>query len=252
VKSFQSGSWTWHSYKSWPPAEAKKTDLYLHADGTLSFSAPAAGEGCRDYVSDPANPVPFRQRPMSGTYLSPDWRWWEAADQRFLGGRPDVLSYVSAPLSDNLTITGSVAARLMAATSGTDGDFVVKLIDVYPDDEVKSHPPLQPGDYAKSLNGYQLPIAMDVRRGRFLASDTVPQPLVPEKLTAWEVPLREHDHVFLKGHSIMVQVQSSWFPVIDRNPQRFVPNIARASPGDFVKANQKVCSGSKILLPVVH
>ena len=251
VKSFQSGSWTWHKYKSWPPAEAKKSDLYLHADGTLSFTAPAAGEGCRDYVSDPANPVPFRQRPMSGTYLSPDWRWWEAADQRFLGGRPDVLSYSSAPLDHDVTVTGSVAATLMASTSGTDSDFVVKLIDVYPDDAAKAPDQIQPGDYAKSLNGYELPIAMDVRRGRFLASDTAPQALVPGKVTAWDVPLREHDHVFLKGHRIMVQVQSSWFPVIDRNPQSFVPNIMRAKPGDFVKATQKVCRGSKIELPVV-
>ena len=251
VKSFQSGSWTWHDYKSWPPAGATVTALFLRADGSLSFTAPAAGEGCRDYVSDPANPVPFRQRPMSGTYLSPDWQWWEAADQRFLGGRPDVLSYMSEPLSANITVTGSVAAKLMASTSGTDSDFVVKLIDVFPDNYVKNPDQLAPGDYAKSLNGYQLPIAMDVRRGRFLASDTAPQALVPDKVVAWDVPLREHDHVFLKGHRIMVQVQSSWFPMLDRNPQKFVPNIMRAKASDFVKATQKVCAGSQIELPVV-
>ena len=251
VKSFQSGSWTWKSYKAWPAASAKPTDLYLHADGSLSFSAPAVGEACRDYVSDPANPVPFRARPMSGTYLSPDWSWWEAADQRFLGGRPDVLSYTSAPLEKDLSVTGHVLAQLAASTSGTDSDFVVKLIDVYPDNQVQNAESPKPGDYAKSLNGYQLPIAMDVRRGRFLASDTNPQPLVPGKVTRWEVALREHDHVFLKGHRLMVQVQSSWFPVIDRNPQRFVPNIARAKAGDFVKATQRVCAGSKIVLPVM-
>jgi uncharacterized protein len=252
VKSFQSGSWTWKSYPGWPVPGAKATDLYLHADGSLSFTAPAASEGCRDYVSDPANPVPFRPRPMSGTYLSPDWSWWEAADQRFLQGRPDVLSYTSAPLDADLTVTGSVLAELAAATSGTDSDFVVKLIDVYPEDAAKAPEHPKPGDYAKSLNGYQLPIAMDVRRGRFLASDTTPQALVPNKVTHWDVPLREHDHVFLKGHRIMVQVQSSWFPVIDRNPQSFVPNIARAAPADFVKATQQVCAGSKIVLPVVR
>jgi putative CocE/NonD family hydrolase len=207
---------------------------------------------CRDYVSDPANPVPFRQRPMSGTYLSPDWQWWEAADQRFLGGRPDMLSYVGKPLTQNVTVTGSILAQLKAATSGTDSDFVVKLIDVFPDDYVKNPEQPQPGDYARSLNGYQLPVAMDVRRGRYLASDTMPQALVPNKVTAWDVPLRDHDHVFLKGHRIMVQVQSTWFPVIDRNPQKFVPNIARARPSDFVKATQKVCTGSKIVLPVVR
>jgi putative CocE/NonD family hydrolase len=251
VKSFQSGSWTWHDYKAWPPAGGKTTALFLRADGSLSFTAPAAGEACRDYVSDPANPVPFRQRPMSGTYLSPDWQWWEAADQRFLGGRPDILSYMSDPLPANLTVTGSVAAKLMASTSGTDSDFVVKLIDVYPDNYAKNPDQLQPGDYAKSLNGYQLPVAMDVRRGRFLASDTAPQALVPNKVVAWDVPLREHDHVFLKGHRLMVQVQSSWFPMIDRNPQKFVPNIMRAKASDFVKATQKVCAGSKIELPVM-
>ncbi len=251
VKSFQSGSWTWHDYKSWPPAGATVTALFLRADGSLSFTAPAAGEGCRDYVSDPANPVPFRQRPMSGTYLSPDWQWWEAADQRFLGGRPDVLSYMSEPLSANITVTGSIAAKLMASTSGTDSDFVVKLIDVFPDNYVKNPDQLAPGDYAKSLDGYQLPIAMDVRRGRFLASDTAPQALVPDRVVAWDVPLREHDHVFLKGHRIMVQVQSSWFPMLDRNPQKFVPNIMRAKASDFTKATQKVCAGSQIELPVV-
>ncbi|CAN5769445.1 CocE/NonD family hydrolase [soil metagenome] len=251
VKSFQSGSWTWHDYKSWPVAGARATDLFLRADGSLSFTAPAAGEACRDYLSDPANPVPFRQRPMSGTYLSPDWQWWEAADQRFLGGRPDVLSYMSAPLTENLTVTGTVAAKLMASTSGTDSDFVVKLIDVFPDNYVKPPEQPEPGDYARSLNGYQLPIAMDVRRGRFLASDTAPQALVPNKVVAWDVPLREHDHVFLKGHRLMVQVQSSWFPMIDRNPQKFVPNIARAKASDFVKATQKVCAGSKVTLPVM-
>jgi putative CocE/NonD family hydrolase len=251
VKSFQSGSWTWHDYKSWPVAGTKPTDLFLHADGSLSFTAPAAGEACRDYVSDPANPVPFRQRPMAGTYLSPDWQWWEAADQRFLGGRPDVLSYMSVPLTENLTVTGTVAAKLMAATSGTDSDFVVKLIDVFPDNYAKPPEQPQPGDYARSLNGYQLPIAMDVRRGRFLASDTAPRALIPNKVVAWDVPLREHDHVFLKGHRLMVQVQSSWFPMLDRNPQKFVPNIARAKASDFVKATQKVCAGSKVTLPVM-
>ena len=251
VKSFQSGSWKWQDYKGWPAAGAKAKDLFLHADGSLSFTAPAASEACRDYVSDPANPVPFRQRPMSGTYLSPDWRWWEAADQRFLGGRPDVLSYMTAPLSEDLTVTGTVAATLMASTSGTDSDFVVKLIDVFPDTYAKPPEQLQVGDYAKSLNGYQLPIAMDVRRGRFLTSDTAPQALVPGKVVAWVVPLHERDHVFLKGHRIMVQVQSSWFPMLDRNPQKFVPNIMRAKAADFVKATQKVCSGSKVTLPVM-
>jgi hypothetical protein len=252
ARMFQSGSNRWKSYAAWPPAGATPTSLYLHADGSLSFTAPAAGEGCRSYTSDPANPVPFRARPISPTYPAPEWLSWEGADQRFVDHRPDVLSWVSAPLSQDLTVTGALAATLMASTSGTDSDMVVKLIDVLPD----GTQPLDPeaaklGDYTTQLNGYQLPIAMEVRRGRFLASDTDPQPLVPDKVVAWTVPLRDHDHVFKTGHRIMVQVQSSWFPMIDRNPQRFVPNIARAQPADYVKAEQRVCAGSRVTLPVV-
>ncbi|MET0310074.1 MAG: CocE/NonD family hydrolase [Sphingomonas sp.] len=250
LKSFQSGSWQWKTYAKYPLPEAKATSLYLRANGTLSFDAPASGEACRDYVSDPARPVPFRPHPMSATYATPDWRWWEAEDQRFVDDRPDVLSYVSAPLDADLTITGNVAARLMASTSGTDSDFVVKLIDVFPEDY--EQPGRALGAYAKSLNGYELPIAMEVRRGRYLQSFEKATALVPNQVTAWDVPLRDHDHVFKKGHRLMVQVQSSWFPVIDRNPQTFVPNIYKARPEDYQKATQKVCSGSAVTLPVVR
>ena len=252
ARMFQSGSWQWRDYPQWPPAAAKPTPLYLRADGTVSFDAPAAGEACRDYVSDPAAPVPYRRRPISSTWGSRDWPWWEAEDQRFLGGRPDVLTYVSAPLETDLTVTGSLKAELMASTSGTDSDFVVKLIDVWPDDAEKLPRPMKPGDYARSLNGYQLPIAMEVRRGRWLDGYEQAKPLVPDRVRAWDVDLREHDHVFRKGHRIMVQVQSSWFPVIDRNPQTFVPNIAKAAPGDFRRATQRVCAGSRIVLPVMR
>lgn len=251
VKSFQSGSWGWKSYAQWPPAGARATELYLATDGSLSFARPA-GEGCRDYVSDPAHPVPFRPRPISPTYPAPEWSWWEAEDQRFVDGRPDVLSWTSAPLTEDLTVTGAIGAELMASTSGTDADFVVKLIDVFPDDYEAVPTGGRLGAYTASLNGYQLPVAMEVRRGRYLTSDAAPRPLVPDKVTRWDVPLRDHDHVFRKGHRLMVQVQSSWFPVIDRNPQTFVANIGRAKPGDYVKATQRVCGGSKIVLPVVR
>ena len=252
AKMFQSGSNVWKTYASWPVAGAKATDLFLHDDGSLSFAAPAAGEGCRDYVSDPANPVPFRKRPMSRTYGTPDWSWWESDDQRFVDHRPDVLSYVSAPLDRDLTVTGAIAATLMASTSGTDSDFVVKLIDALPDTYVPTEgKQWQVGEYAKTLNGYQLPIAMDVRRGRYLLSDSNPRPLVPNKVVAWNVPLRDHDHVFKKGHRIMVQIQSSWFPLIDRNPQTYTANPYKALASDFVKATQKVCAGSRISLPLM-
>jgi putative CocE/NonD family hydrolase len=250
LKSFQSGSWQWKTYQTYPLANAQATALYLHADGSLGFTAPAAGEGCRDYVSDPARPVPFRPRPMSATYATPDWRWWEAEDQRFVDDRPDVLSYVTAPLESDLTVTGEVTAKLMASTSGTDSDFVFKLIDVYPENVEKA--PTALGAYAKGLNGYELPIAMEIRRGRYLKSFEQATPLVPDQVTAWDFPLRDHDHVFKKGHRIMVQVQSSWFPVIDRNPQTFVPNIYKAKPEDYRKATQRVCAGSAVTLPVVR
>lgn len=243
VRSFQSGSWTWRTYAKWPPAQAKTAALYLRADGSLRFDAP--GQGCRTYLSDPADPVPYRPRPIKPTFAEGSgWQWWEAEDQRFLAGRRDVLSYVSAPLEKDLTVTGEILSELKASTSGTDADFAVKLIDMFPDDYVAA-------DGAK-LGGYQLPVAMEVRRGKFLASGEKPRPLVPNRVVRWDLSLRDHDHVFRRGHRLMVQVQSSWFPVIDRNPQRFVSNIARARPEDFVKATQRVCAGSKIMLPVVR
>src|SRR5262249_39823043 len=151
--------------------------------------------------------------------------------------RPDVLTYVTKPLDRDLVITGSVSAELFASSSGTDSDFIVKLIDVFPEDyqkpEGNSDQGPKPGQYAQSLNGYELPVAMEVRRGRYLQSFEHPQALTPNKPIRWSVPLREHDYVFLKGHRIMVQVQSTWFPVIDRNPQKFVPSIYKAQASDF-------------------
>ncbi|HEX4786561.1 MAG TPA: CocE/NonD family hydrolase [Candidatus Sulfotelmatobacter sp.] len=261
ASTFQSGSNSWHTYAAWPPKEAKPTKLYLRADGTLSFSAPDAKNErvYREYVSDPANPVPYRQRPISPTYPAGDWRTWEVADQRFVDHRPDVLSFVSEPLDHDLVVTGPLAAKLFASTSGTDSDFVVKLIDVFPEYAQKNawspEEGPKPGQYAQSLNGYELPVAMEVRRGRYLASYEKPSPLTPNKPTEWNIPLRDHDHVFLKGHRIMVQVQSTWFPVIDRNPQKFVSSIYAAAASDFIPATQRIyCSPelpSQLILPVM-
>lgn len=247
---FQTGSNTWRTYASWPPPEAKPQNIYLHANGNLSFEAPSSAEsnsGFVQYESDPANPVPYRQRPISPTYPAGDWPTWEMADQRFVDERPDVLTFTSAPLDRDIIVTGPLSADLFASTSGTDSDFVVKLIDVYPEDAEKdawsAEAGPQPGEYAKSLNGYELPIAMEVRRGRFNESYEHPQPLTPNRPTEFVIPLRDHDHVFLKGHRIMVQIQSTWFPVIDRNPQKFVPSIYQATAADFQKATQRVyCS----------
>jgi uncharacterized protein len=259
ASTFQSGSNTWHTYDVWPPKEAKPTRLYLHVDGTLSFTSPDAASAYREYVSDPANPVPYRQRPISPTYPGGDWRTWEVADQRFVDHRPDVLTFLSEPLDHDLTITGALAANLFASTSGTDSDFVVKLIDAYPQNAQKPEwdPGVgpKPGQYAQSLDGYELPIAMEVRRGRYLESYEKPQPLTANKPTEWNIPLRDHDHVFLKGHRIMVQIQSTWFPVIDRNPQKFVPSIYKAAASDYVPATQRIyCSASMpshLVLPVM-
>jgi putative CocE/NonD family hydrolase len=261
ASTFQSGSNSWHTYTSWPPKEAKPTNLYLHADGTLSFTASAASKekNYREYVSDPANPVPYRQRPISPTYPAGDWQTWEVADQRFVDHRPDVLSFVSEPLDHDLVITGPLAADLFASTSGTDSDFIVKLIDVYPQDVQKNDwnadAGPKPGQYAQSLDGYELPIAMEVRRGRYLESYEKPRALKANQPTEWNISLRDHDHVFLKGHRIMVQIQSTWFPVIDRNPQKFVPSIYKATASDYVSATQRIyCSAelpSRLVLSVM-
>lgn len=260
AKTFETGSNVWRTYKAWPPP-SKPTNLYLHVDGTLSFTAPTAGEAGahRDYVSDPANPVPYSQRPISPNSPGGDWRRWESADQRFVDHRPDVLSFVSSPLTSDITIAGDVSAKLFASTSGTDSDFVVKLIDVFPEDaeqsKWKAEDGPEPGQYAQSLNGYQLPIAMEVRRGRYLASFEHPSPLVPDQPVEWQVPLRDRDHVFRAGHRIMVQVQSTWLPIIDRNPQTFIPSIYNAKAADFAEATQRIYAApelpSHVVLPIV-
>jgi putative CocE/NonD family hydrolase len=262
--TFQSGSNRWRTYASWPPAASKPTNLYFHADGTLSFDAPpasAAGSRAqfREYTSDPASPVPYRQRPISPTYPGGDWRTWEVADQRFVDGRPDVLTYVSAPLDHDIVMTGDVAGDIFASTSGTDADFVVKLIDAYPENaqanawDADNGP--APRAYAQSMNGYQLPIAMEIKRGRYNAGYEHPRAIAANTAIEWKIPLRDRDHVFLKGHRLMVQVQSTWFPVIDRNPQRFVQSIYKATAADYVKATQRVYSTpalpSHIVLPIV-
>jgi putative CocE/NonD family hydrolase len=265
ASTFQTGSNQWRTYPAWPPSGSTPTKLYLHADGQLSFEAPAESQapgtrgGYVQYISDPANPVPYRARPISPTYPAGDWRTWEVADQRFVDHRPDVASWVSRPLDRNLTVTGELAADLFASTSGSDSDFVVKLIDLFPEDGQpnawqKEEGPT-PGQYSRSLNGYELPVAMEVRRGRYNQSYEHPRPLTPNEPTEFAIPLRSHDHVFLKGHRIMVQVQSTWFPLIDRNPQTFVPSIYAATAADFVTATQRVyCTrlhASHIVLPVM-
>ena len=228
ARVFQTGSNLWESFDRWPPPTSEK-NLYLHRDGKLSFDPPTEGgpNAFQSYVSDPANPVPFQRRPIR---YPEGWSEWQAEDQRLAHLRPDVLSWESEPLAEDLSITGEIAAHLFAATSGTDCDWVVKLIDVYPEH--------YPG--APAMGGYQLMVAGEVLRARFRDSFEKPEPVVPNQVTPYHISLRDRSHRFLRGHRIMVQIQSSWFPIIDRNPQTFVPNIFRAQAADFRRATQRV------------
>jgi putative CocE/NonD family hydrolase len=245
--SFQTGSNQWKSYSAWPPKEATNKKIYLHANGKLSFDAPAATETKFDsYVSDPAKPVPYRARPIEETY-GPGSRWypWLTEDQRFVENRPDVLSWQTDTLTEDIIVTGNPLAKIFAATTGTDADWVVKLIDVYPQ------------EYKKELkmSGYELMIADDVFRGRFRKSFEKPEPMTPNKEELYTIDLHGVDHVFKKGHRIMVQVQSTWFPIIDHNPQKYVPNIYKATTADYQKATEMIYhtagAASCISLPVV-
>ncbi len=244
---FQTGSNHWEKYESWPPADARKQNLYFRAGGQLSFDAPAEeGEPFDSYISDPAHPVPYRHRPISPTYPEGGWPTWLVEDQRFVDNRPDVLTWQTEPLEQDLKIAGDIMAELYAATSGSDSDWIVKLIDVYPEFNVED----------RTLDGYELMIADEILRGRFRASFEHPQAITPGQVASYHIDLHTNDHAFLRGHRIMVQVQSTWFPLYDRNPQTYVENIFQARASDFREATQKVFrshgSPSHVVLPVVR
>ena len=231
---FESGSNTWRTFNAWPPKEAQTKSLYFHANGQLSFSAPSAAEGTGfdSYVSDPAKPVPYRHRPIEPTYYpkGSGWSTWLLEDQRFVDGRPDVLTWKTEPLTSDVVIAGDITAKLFASTTGGDADFVVKLIDVYPED----YPP----DF--KLGGYEFMIANDVFRARFRNSFSKPEPMIPGKVTPVTIDLHTQSYRFKAGHRIMVQVQSTWFPIIDRNPQTWVPNIFEAKAGDYQAQTHRI------------
>lgn len=231
--AFQTGSNQWKTYDSWPPRNAIHRKLYIQADGKLSLSRPETRDSLAfdAYISDPRHPVPYRSRPIEKTY-SPHsrWRTWLTEDQRFVDHRPDVASWQSDVLDSDLVVTGDIVAHLFASTTGTDADWVVKLIDVYPDMDS-----LEP-----TMSGYELMVASEVFSGRFRKSFSNPEPIPPGKVEAYVIDLHQINHVFRKGHRLMVQVQSSWFPVIDRNPQRFVPNIFEARDSDFQTTTQRI------------
>ena len=252
VTAFVTGTDTWERLKVWPSGceqdcTPKPTPLYLQPDLKLSFAPPTTGQAFDEYVSDPAKPVPFRARPNQPVGYTSNLSWvrWLVDDQREFSGRPDVLAFTTAPLAAPLKISGEPIANLVASTTGTDADWVVKLIDVYPD-EVAGQP---------EMGGYQLAVSMDIFRGRYRDSLSAPKAIAPNEPLLYKFALPTVNHVFLPGHRIMVQVQSSWFPLYDRNPQTFVPNIFFAKPADYQKATERIYHApghaSFVELPVV-
>jgi len=241
---FQTGSNRWEKYDSWPPRSARPANLYFRENGRLSFEAPA-DEGSDSYLSDPAHPVPYRHEPIGPTYPGGAWPAWLVEDQRFAESRPDVLTWQTEPLQEDVKVAGDIEARLFASTSGSDSDWVVKLIDVYPESYPEN----------PTLAGYGLMVADEILRGRFRESFEHPLAIVPGEVTSYGIDLHTNDHAFLKGHRIMVQVQSSWFPLYDRNPQTFVGNIFLAKAADYKKAEQRVYRSkqypSHVVLPIV-
>jgi uncharacterized protein len=241
--SFQTGSNTWKRYAHFPPGEAKPTTLYLADDKQLSWQ-PAAKAANVSYMADPSNPVPYRHRPIQPTYgPGSQWYLWMTEDQRFVTGRNDVAVW-SMPLDKDLTVTGDVVADIFLSSTGSDGDLVVKLIDEYPND-----------DSDPAMRGYQLMTNDEIFRGRYLSSFERPAALKPNEAHEFKYSLHAVDHVFKKGHTLMVEVQSSWFPLYDRNPQKFVPNIMTARSEDYQRAIVTILADpahpSALVLPVV-
>jgi putative CocE/NonD family hydrolase len=232
VTAFETGTNEWLRLKSWPSGCAggcavRPTPMYLSSGLRLSLDAPRAGGAAfEEYVSDPSKPVPYRARPIDDS----TWRQWLVDDQREASGRPDVLAFVSDVLTSPMKISGEPIANLIASTSGTDSDWVVKVIDLYPD-EVAGRP---------EMGGYQLMVSADILRGRYRESLETAKPVEADKPLLYRFALPTANHVFLPGHRVMVQIQSSWFPLYDRNPQTFVPNIFWAKPSDYRKATQRV------------
>jgi len=240
--TFETGSNRWTKFDAWPPrTNVTQRNLYFNANGKLSFEPPSGAQNQFDsYISDPDHPVPYRARPVEPTYNPDDqggsrWSIWLQEDQRFVQNRPDVLTWETEPLKEDIVIAGDVVAHLFASTSGTDSDWIVKLIDVYPE------------SYAKDpkMGGYQLMIADEILRGRFRNSFTKPEPIPANQVVDYQIDLHTDHHAFLKDHRIMVQVQSSWFPLYDRNPQKFVPNIYLARDADYVSATQRIFRSSR-------
>jgi len=246
--SFQTGSNTWKYYSHFPPRQSQPTALYLGGAGSLNWTpskSRAGAEATTSYISDPSNPVPYRHRPIQPTYSNgSEWFNWLTEDQRFVTDRKDVAVWKLPVLAKDLTITGEVIADIFASTTGTDNDLVVKLIDEYPGDDADA-----------TMHGYQLLTNAEIFRGRYLAGYDHPTALAPDSIHEFKFSLHDVDHVFKAGHTVMVEIQSTWFPLYDRNPQTFVRNIMKAKPGDYKAATITIYSGpghdSAIEVPVM-
>jgi putative CocE/NonD family hydrolase len=248
--TFEGGTNQWRNWDAWPPkTRVAEESLYFRANGRLTFDGPTeAGSQFDAYVSDPAHPVPYRQRPIQMTYdpRGSGWYTWLTEDQRFVQGRPDVLSWQTDVLTQDLRIAGEVLADLFASTTGSDADWVVKLIDVYPENV--------PTD--AKMGGYELMVSNEVFRGRYRTSFEHPVAITPNQVTEFKYSLHGQTYAFLPGHRVMVQVQSTWFPLIDRNPQTFVPNIFNARVDDYRAQTHRIYrtsqQASRVILPVVR
>lgn len=248
--TFEAGANQWRTWSQWPPAKETTTvGLYFGANELLSIGTPpaATATGSDAFVSDPAHPVPYRQRPIQPTYFPGGSKWstWLVEDQRFVDDRADVLSWESAPLTADMTIAGEVVAKLFASTTGTDADWIVKLIDVYPEHYPENW----------SLAGYQLMVSNEVFRGRYRKGFETPQAIPAGRVQDYTFSLHTQNYTFKAGHRVMVQVQSTWFPLIDRNPQTFTKSIFDAEPRDFVTATHRIHRSvrypSRVEVPVV-
>jgi len=253
---FETGTNLWRHLDSWPPTHGvTPTRLYLREGREASFEVPSDAESWDAYESDPANPVPYRRRPIGPTYPGREWREWLTEDQRFVDHRPDVLTWETKPLDHTVVIRGSLTAELFASTSGTDADWIVKLIDVFPEGAPKAEGDAGSEGGAPAMRGYELMVGSEILRGRFRDSLAIPAAIPANTVAKYIVDLHTRAHAFLPGHRIMVQVQSSWFPLYDRNPQTYVDNIMLAKDANYVKAEHRVYRSrsqpSAIVLPVV-
>ena len=244
---FQTGTNEWKTYKSWPPKDAQVKKFYTMPDLTTGFTKPVSTSGSVSFVSDPMKPVPYRTLPIEATYsYGSRWGSWQVEDQRFVTTRPDVISFAGDSLKENFTVTGKIKAHIFASTTAGDLDLVVKLIDIYPDIDHND----------RLMSQYELPVAMEVFRGRFRKSFIKPSPMIPGKPEEIVIDLHDINHTFLQGHRLMIQIQSTWFPIIDRNPQKYIPNIFEAKEEDFTKATHTIYCNSQfasyIELPVMN